>query len=45
MLAELHRQRQVLQHAQETLDETSADLRKGEATVKTMARRARFPFF
>lgn len=45
VLAELHSQRQVLEHARSTQQGTSAGLTQAEATLKTMAARAKMFFW
>ena len=42
MLANLHGQRQNIQHAQATLDGVNADLDTADGKLKAMARRQRF---
>ncbi len=45
VLAELHSQRQVLERARSTQQGTSASVSQAEATLKTMASRARMFFW
>ncbi|GBF95622.1 hypothetical protein Rsub_08604 [Raphidocelis subcapitata] len=44
LLSELHRQREVIQGTQQTLDDAGGELKAGEGLLKTMARRAKWFF-